>query len=276
MQAPLLKQVPLEALEDPLDAAGRLPTDADDLYDLAHSIERHGLLQPPGAVETEDHHYAVVFGRRRIRACALLGWTHIPCLIGVRADPAFLAAAWAENLDRADLSPIEQARFIARAIQTGLDTGELAVRLHKSRNWVEERANLLLLPDHFQQAVHARQITLAVAKALAAVRPDATRDWLFQQALTHGCTGAVARWWAATYSAPDAPVPQPGAPPPTPPPPERTARAEDLSPTLLTRACLLCQEQSPADAMAFLPVCTACLGRLKAAQADAGLQPPPR
>lgn len=263
MPNPNIQQIPLDRLDDPLAGAGRPPPDPDSIRPLADSIAALGLLQPPGVRPTHDGRFDIVFGRRRIAAAQLLGWTHVPCLVAPDPDADLLGAAVAENLERQDLSPLDEARLLAHASASGLGTDEIAARIHRSRRWVEDRILLLHLPDPLKDALQRRQISLAVAQALSTVAPPATQTWLLHAAIHDGCTAAVARQWASMYSRlpdlPDHPDPDPTGE--TRSTPARTA--ESISPTTVTRTCAFCRHLLPLSDLALLPVCSPCLDALQ-------------
>src|SRR5690349_7701754 len=86
--------------------------DEEALRNLAASLERHGLQQPIGVQDLGAGQYRLVYGERRLRAAALLGWELVPAMV-VRADLDAAEIALVENLQRADLTPFELADGLA-------------------------------------------------------------------------------------------------------------------------------------------------------------------
>jgi ParB family chromosome partitioning protein len=146
--------------------------DADTLQPLADSISRHGVLQPI-VVAPFGERFILVAGERRFRAAGIAGLTEIPAVIRDVNGDAFNVAI-VENLQREQLSPIEEARAFERAIAQGMTEPELAAAIGVSEQLVRDRVRLLDLPATVQEKVNSRELTLAAAKNLqtfAAVSP---------------------------------------------------------------------------------------------------------
>ena len=119
--------------------------DADKLTELAASIKTHGLLQPVVVRRTDDG-FELVAGERRYRAAQLAGLTHLPALVREVSDPIEIALI--ENLQREDLSPLEEAEALALLIERhGHSHRQVAEMLGKSRPYVSNMLALTRLPD---------------------------------------------------------------------------------------------------------------------------------
>src|SRR3989338_8942162 len=93
----------------------RLIFNEEKLHELAESIKVHGIIQPMVGVEREDGKYEIVVGERRFRASKLAGLTKVPVFVNPKLDPQTkLEIALIENVQRADLNPIEEAKAYAR------------------------------------------------------------------------------------------------------------------------------------------------------------------
>lgn len=138
--------------------------DADQLQPLADSIGTHGVLQPI-IVQAAGDRYTLVAGERRYRAAGIAGLTEIPAVVRDLNGDAF-SVVIVENLQREQLTPIEEARAFQRACNTGMAPAELAAAINVSEQLVRDRLALLKLPETVQAKVDARELTLAAAKSL--------------------------------------------------------------------------------------------------------------
>lgn len=150
----------------PNPAQPRVSFDQTSLRELADSIREHGLLQPV-IVTRSDEGYTLVAGERRWRAAQLAELHTIPAVIREVAPRQQLLLALVENVQREDLSPLEQAAaFRTLVTEYGLTHEELAERVGKSRTAVANTVRLLQLPPAAMQALSAGQITEGHARAL--------------------------------------------------------------------------------------------------------------
>jgi ParB/RepB/Spo0J family partition protein len=138
--------------------------DVDALQPLADSIAQHGVLQPI-IVAPFGERFVLVAGERRFRAAGIAGLTEIPAVVRDVNGDAFNVAI-VENLQREQLSPIEEARAFKRAFDDGMTLVDLAAAIGVSHDLVKERIALLELPESVQAKVDAREVTLAAAKSL--------------------------------------------------------------------------------------------------------------
>ncbi len=112
----------------------RQASDGADLQALADSIAEHGVLQPILVTSTIDG-YQLIAGERRLRAAEMAGLERIPAVVREAADQAQLELALIENLQRADLSPLEEAHAFRQLMdEFGLDQGAVAQRVGKARS----------------------------------------------------------------------------------------------------------------------------------------------
>ncbi|MEP6781208.1 MAG: ParB/RepB/Spo0J family partition protein [Gemmatimonadaceae bacterium] len=140
----------------------------EDLADLEASLRISGLLQPI-TVRPSPHHtgYELIAGERRLRAATRLGWAEIPALVREADDRAMLTLAMVENLQRADLDPIEEADGYQRLIDDfDLTQQEVADVVGKDRSTIANALRLLALPASVRRMLQERQITVGHARAL--------------------------------------------------------------------------------------------------------------
>lgn len=148
--------------------------DPEALAELAASIAQHGILQPV-VVKRDGDAYLIMAGERRYRAAQLAGLTVIPAV--VRSDDP-LEIAIIENVQREDLSPLEEAEGLGALIdQYGYTHEALAELIGKSRPYVSNTLALRRLPDHIKRDVHAepdvsREILISLARAESPEKQD--------------------------------------------------------------------------------------------------------
>lgn len=133
---------------------------------LTESIKRDGLLQPI-LVRPRDGSYEIVAGERRWRAAVRAGLKRVPALVQSVADDRSLELALVENLQRADLDPIEEARaFKTMSERFGMTQEQIAERVGRSRPAVANSLRLLKLPVDVQEMLRAGVLTRGHARAL--------------------------------------------------------------------------------------------------------------
>ena len=140
--------------------------DPSDLESLAASIREHGVLQPILVTETLDG-YQLVAGERRFRASQQAGLERIPAVIRQLADRDQLELALVENLQRADLGPLEEAHaYLALATDFGLTHDEIAQRVGRAKSTVTNTIRLLDLDPAVQAAIVDGRLTAGHARAI--------------------------------------------------------------------------------------------------------------
>ena len=150
------------------------------LAELADSIRRHGVLQPLLVSEDSAGGYVVIAGERRWRAARAAGLKTVPAVIrerlGARDE---LALALVENIQRRDLSVLEEARaFEHLRSEHGLSQAEIADQVGKDRSTVANALRLLRLPEEIQELVESGGLSAGHGRALLAFEDDALRlEW---------------------------------------------------------------------------------------------------
>jgi len=150
------------------------------LEGLASSLKQHGLLQPVVVSRAPGGGYHLIAGERRWRAARLAGLDRIPAVVREAAgDVDQLALALIENLQREDLTPIEEARaYHHLRSELGLSQEEIAARVGKERSTVANALRLLQLPMAVQGMVDAGEISAGHARALVGVADAARQEEL--------------------------------------------------------------------------------------------------
>ncbi|MBB3384591.1 MULTISPECIES: ParB/RepB/Spo0J family partition protein [unclassified Rhizobium] len=141
--------------------------DETELHDLASSIRQHGIVQPVVVRTTSVDRYEIIAGERRWRAAQLAGLIEIPVIVRDVDDKTALEIAIVENVQRADLNPLEEAlgyeQLIAEHGYTQNDLGEI---IGKSRSHVANSLRLLKLPDPVRDMLAAGSLSAGHARAL--------------------------------------------------------------------------------------------------------------
>jgi len=178
----------------------RMRFDAEPLGELAESIRLHGVLQPLLVRRLNDG-YELIAGERRWRAARLAGLTAVPAV--VRSDASNddqLVLGLIENLQRADLDPIEEARGLRRLTEEfGLTHEEVAQRIGKHRVSVTQSLRLLGSCPAVQSAVGSGVITAGHARALVALEGQATQEHGLKVVIARHLSVRQAENWVRTY-----------------------------------------------------------------------------
>jgi ParB family chromosome partitioning protein len=146
--------------------------DTEELEALAASIREHGVLQPILVTETLDG-YQLVAGERRLRASQLAGLERIPAVIRQLADRDQLEVALVENIQRADLGPMEAANaYQTLTTEFGLSHDEVARRVGRAKSTITNTLRLLELEPAVQAALVAGSITEGHARAIGGLPPE--------------------------------------------------------------------------------------------------------
>lgn len=174
-----LAEIPLDLLH-PNPEQPRRRFDEQALAELAESISQHGVLQPLLVSEDGANGYIVIAGERRWRAARTAGLRTVPAVIrerlGARDE---LALALVENLQRRDLSPLEEARaFEHLRSEHGLSQAEIADQVGMDRSTVANALRLLRLPEKIQELVESGRLSAGHGRALLAMSDDESRlEW---------------------------------------------------------------------------------------------------
>lgn len=141
--------------------------DEEALVDLVASIREHGIIQPL-IVSARDANFELIAGERRWRAAQRAGLTHVPVVVRETTDQQLLELALIENVQRADLNPIEEARAYQNLVDDfGFNDSQIAARVGKNnRVTIANTRRLLKLPQQAQDAVLKQSISAGHGRAL--------------------------------------------------------------------------------------------------------------
>ncbi len=173
-----VRNIPVDKV-DPNPNQPRLAMDKAGLDDLTASVREHGVLQPILVRPETGNRYQLIAGERRLRAARAVGLAAIPALIEEIDDETALEIAVIENLQREDLSPLDEALIYAKMIhQHGYSIRKLAQRLGKDKGYLENRLRLADAPQEIRDLVSVRKDTLSHAYELLKVADPKKRKQL--------------------------------------------------------------------------------------------------
>jgi ParB family chromosome partitioning protein len=163
----------------------------EELEDLTSSMRENGLLQPivvrPSPAERGSVKYELVAGERRWRAAMRLGWTEIPATVRPVDDRTLLVLALVENLQRSQLSPMEEAEAFRRLGEDfSLSQQQIAELVGRDRSTVANTVRLLQLPASVRQLVSEGRLSAGHARALLGLGNDRRIAELGRQAADQG------------------------------------------------------------------------------------------
>lgn len=189
-----IKEISIAEITDPA-APMRSGIDREEVWNLAESIKREGLINPI-TVRPKDGRYEVVAGHRRFVACKIAGLPTIQCVVRELDDAQSFEIMAHENLERQDVDPVDEALFLGRLI--GEDTvkiKETAEKLNRSIQWVEDRLMILTYPDFMIEAIKSGKLKLGVAKHLSKIEDEVYLRMYVNTALVHGMSVAHAEYY---------------------------------------------------------------------------------
>jgi ParB family chromosome partitioning protein len=165
----------------------RASFDEESMSALAESIATVGLLQPVVVRRAEEGGYVLVAGERRVRASRKAGLRRIPAVIRQGDDSGWLTEALIENLQRSDLTALEEAAAYQQLLEDfGLTHEEVGTRVGKSRAAVTNTLRLLNLPASVQGLIERGELSAGHARALAGVEDRAFAEHVAKRAASEG------------------------------------------------------------------------------------------
>jgi ParB family chromosome partitioning protein len=167
--------------------------DKDKLKELAQSMGVNGLIVPVLVRPSGDGRFIIVHGERRCKAAQMLDWETIRAEVrGVSPQEARWLAL-AENVQRQDLSPIEEARAYQARLTEGITQAELGQRIGKSPSYIAQKLRLLKLPDDVRATIARGDILEGHARQLLRLKDAGRQSELCRQAVVEGWTVAQTR-----------------------------------------------------------------------------------
>lgn len=174
---------------DKIEANGHQPRthfEKEKIQELAVSIQQNGLLQPI-VVRPYQGKYQIVVGERRYRACLLAGIEEVPCIVQNYDEQQTATAAIVENIQRENLSAIEEALAYQQILDTqNITQEELAQKVGKKQSTIANKLRLLQLPMTVQEAVRRKDITERHARALLKLDTTAKQNNMLREIMDKG------------------------------------------------------------------------------------------
>lgn len=144
--------------------------DKDALNELSQSIRENGIIQPLVVRPSRSGKYEIVAGERRFKAACLAGMQKVPCIVQDYSDEKSAEIALIENVQRENLTAIEEAEAYRALIElSGLTQSELAMRVGKTQSTIANKLRLLKLPEPVKKAIRDHRITERHARAMLAM-----------------------------------------------------------------------------------------------------------
>jgi ParB family chromosome partitioning protein len=168
-----IREVPVARIL-PNPAQPRLSYEEDSLTELADSIREHGVLQPI-LVRPVGNSYELIAGERRWRASRMAQRESIPAIVVEFDDETALEVSIIENLQREDVSPLEEASMFRKMTDLGYSVRQLAQKIGKDKGYVENRMRLADAPPEIRELVSVRKDTLSHAYELMKIPDERTR-----------------------------------------------------------------------------------------------------
>ncbi len=169
-----MKQLKLISIEDVIanPYQPRFHFDEMGIEELANSIQKNGLIQPI-SVREKNGKYEIVVGERRFRALSKLGYENIEVYVIDDDETSTMNKALIENIQRVDLSALEEAKAYVKIMQyQRITQSELAKQMGKSQSSVANKIRLLNLNETVQEAVEKKQISERHARAMLSLQPE--------------------------------------------------------------------------------------------------------
>lgn len=158
----------------------------DKIDELAQTISEHGIIQPI-VVRKVEKKFEIIAGERRFRAVSKLGWEMIPAIIKEMDDNQTASVALIENLQREELTAIEEAKAYVQLLELQELTQEaLAKRLGKTQSTIANKVRLLKLPAVIQQSLMKREVSERHARALLSLKEEELQLQVWQELIEKG------------------------------------------------------------------------------------------
>lgn len=171
-------------LIDPNPHQPRGHFDHNDLEDLVGSIKEHGIIQPLVVTIKSDGRYELIAGERRLRASKIAGLETVPAIVRSATEQQKMELAIIENVQRADLNPLEEAKaYLRLQDEFNLTQDQVGERVGKSRPQVANTIRLLQLPVEVQNALVEKKISASNARTLLSLPTESERMEMFRAML---------------------------------------------------------------------------------------------
>lgn len=166
MESGFVLKMPVEFIK-PNRYQPRIDMNPEKLVELADSIREHGIIEPLLVTKIDDRTYELIAGERRLRAAKLAGLDFVPVVIRESSPQEMLEIAIVENIQRADLNPLEEAMAFEQLVRIfNLTHEQISKKVGLSRPAVANKLRLLSLPDEVKKGLLEQKISEGHARAL--------------------------------------------------------------------------------------------------------------
>lgn len=181
--------------------------DEEALQELAHSIKKSGVFQPVILRKSIIKGYEIIVGERRVRASRLAKNETIPAIVRDFDEQAMIEIAVMENLQREDLSPLEEAEAYQMMMdKLKLTQAQVAERLGKSRPYIANHLRLLVLPQDIKIMLQSGELTMGQARTLLGLKDQKKMSELAKKTVEEGITVRHLEWMVQQLTQPVVPV----------------------------------------------------------------------
>ncbi len=158
----------------------------EKIEELARTIHTHGVIQPIVIRSIGEQSYEIIAGERRYRAMKSLGWSEVPAIVRQLDDKETASIALIENLQREELTAIEEAYAYEQLLELHSLTQEaLAQRLGKGQSTVANKLRLLKLPDEVKEAIMDKKLSERHARALISLKDESLQVAMYKEVIEH-------------------------------------------------------------------------------------------
>ncbi len=186
------KKISLDKILDP-KVSMRSDFDGPELEELMASMRANGLIEPI-VVRPIGDHYEIIAGARRARAAKLMGWPLIEAVIKEVDDATAMAMRIAENLDRENVDPVDEACFIAEAMSLyNWTENDMVEKCKRSKTWVEERLEIFSFPDYLKLYVKQKRIGLGAGLWINRINHEGKKKAIADWAALNGVSVSAAK-----------------------------------------------------------------------------------
>lgn len=248
-------EVDLALIDEP-KTMSRMEIDPDYISELAKSISETGLLQPI-LLRTVGERREVVAGHCRFLACKKLELPTIKSIVKKMTDQEAAIVRATENLARADLTPMEEAKNYRELVDVyGMTFEQVGEKFGKTAGTIKRRMDLLKMPPSLQEAVHKGQVSMSAAEELWPIANPTDLEYYLLFAIENGCTKEVARQWCGQWRDSQRRSEEPGV--------EGGGASSPFEPRPYYVACDLCNGPGELDKMVRMSICPGCYATIKA------------
>ena len=178
-----IEQIPIASIK-PNKYQPRSVFSEEKIEELARTIHTHGVIQPIVIRSIGEDKFEIIAGERRYRAMKLLEWLEVPAIVRNLDDKETASIALIENLQREELTPIEEAYAYEQLLQLHSLTQEaLAQRLGKGQSTIANKIRLLKLPEEIKTAIMEKKLSERHARALISLKDSKLQIAMFEEVL---------------------------------------------------------------------------------------------